>query len=231
MFKLFPDVETMVLSACLFLIFLWGVSRCNDKKQELAAKDLVQISKEKAGTISTRVIDTPITVVQTPRGTVATTVLTPSQPVTPRPLPRTPADVIAPAAPQLTTQYVTVPVQTVPAVPPTAAPANGLTPTGAVSAVPVQVPPVVVTIPAAPMLYVTIENLNLRTHPNVSGKLLGRLHLHEPVSFLNEVTQTTQQVTLANGEVTNEPWIKIKTQKGVTGWVYGAGVSFYKKKR
>ena len=130
-----------------------------------------------------------------------------------------------PVAPQvIVSQPVTPNITLVPTHPT----AGGLTPKGAVSAISAQG---AVVAPSGPTLYVTIENLNLRTQPNVSGKLLGRLKLYEPVTFLSEVTETTQQVTLANGEVTNEPWIKIRTHKGVTGWVYGAGISFYKKKR
>jgi hypothetical protein len=252
MLKIFPDLETMIISIGLILIFMWGVSRCNEKQRELTGK-AAQIGLESPP--RTRVIDT-ISMSAVGAAVAAATASTPK--LAP---PKTPAQVQLPQAPVVVTLPATtgpagvIPAQTVlaqPAAPtPTNAPvtaqviasqpitqdiklvpmhpnSGGLVPKGAVSAVSAQG---AVVTPSGPTLYVTIENLNLRTQPNVSGKLLGRLQLYEPVTFLNEVTETTQQVTLANGEVTNEPWIKIRTQKGVNGWVYGAGINFYKKKR
>jgi hypothetical protein len=262
MFKIFPDVETMIISIGLILIFMWGVSRCNEKQRELTGK-AAQIGLESHPRV--RAIDT-ISMSAVGAAVAAATATTPKPPP-----PKTPAQVQLPAIPQapvvvavppttgpagtIPTQYVyTQPTHTAPTTtvaPPSAIPVTpqvvvsqpvtpdiklvpthptlgGLTPKGAVSAISAQG---AVVAPSGPTLYVTIENLNLRTQPNVSGKLLGRLRLYEPVTFLSEVTETTQQVTLANGEVTNEPWIKIRTQKGVSGWVYGAGINFYKKKR
>ncbi|MEY4936697.1 MAG: hypothetical protein RIS64_3056 [Bacteroidota bacterium] len=261
MFKIFPDLETMIISIGLILILMWGVSRCNDKQRELTGKS-AQIGLESAPRV--RAIDT-VSMSAVGAAVAAATASTP-KPVPPK----TPAQVqLQPAQPPVVlpgpsttgpngtvqTQYVlTAPTHSAPTTtvtPPSAIPitpqvivnqavtpdiklvpahptSGGLTPKGAVSAISAQG---AVVAPSGPTLYVTIENLNLRTQPNVSGKLLGRLKLYEPVTFLSEVTETTQQVTLANGEVTNEPWIKIRTQKGVNGWVYGAGISFYKKKR
>lgn len=79
-------------------------------------------------------------------------------------------------------------------------------------------------------LYVTIKNLKLRDAPELNGKLLGELPLFEEVFFMNEVTDSTQQINLGY-EVANEPWVKIRTKKGQEGWVYGAGVHYYKQKR
>ncbi len=78
-------------------------------------------------------------------------------------------------------------------------------------------------------LYVIIDGLNVRTKPGLRSSIIDRLPLHEEVFFLNEVTDSTQQINLGN-RIANEPWIKIKTPKGRTGWVYGAGVNYYKKK-
>jgi hypothetical protein len=261
MFKIFPDVETTIISIGLILIFMWGVSRCNEKQRELTGK-AAQLGLDSRP--RTRVIDT-ISMNAVGAAVAAATASTP-KPVPPK----TPAQIQLPpaqapvvvAVPPTTGPAGTIPTQYVLAQPTHAAPtttvtppsavpvtpqvivsqsitpdiklvpmnpaSGGLTPKGAVSAISAQG---AVVVPSGPTLYVTIENLNLRTQPNVSGKLLGRLRLYEPVTFLNEVTETTQQVTLANGEVTNEPWIKIRTQKGVSGWVYGAGINFYKKKR
>lgn len=78
-------------------------------------------------------------------------------------------------------------------------------------------------------LYVTFPNLNVRSTPQLKGKLIERLKLYDKVLFMNEVTDTTQRINLGD-VVANEPWIKIKTPTGNEGWVYGAGVSYYKKK-
>jgi hypothetical protein len=79
-------------------------------------------------------------------------------------------------------------------------------------------------------LYVTIEGLNLRSEPGLKSKVLAKIPLFEEVFFLNEVTDSTTEISLGY-EKANEPWVKIRTRKGQEGWVYGAGVSYYKKKR
>lgn len=77
-------------------------------------------------------------------------------------------------------------------------------------------------------LYVTIDGLNLRDKPNLSGKVLTSLKLYEEVAFMGEVTDSTEQINLG-GITPDEPWIKIQG-RGHVGWVYGAGVEYYKKK-
>lgn len=77
-------------------------------------------------------------------------------------------------------------------------------------------------------LYVTIDGLNLRDEPSLSGKILTRLNLYEEVAFLGEVTDSTEQIRLV-GVTWEEPWIKVQG-RGHVGWVYGACVEYYKKK-
>lgn len=77
------------------------------------------------------------------------------------------------------------------------------------------------------VLYITIDGMNLRDQPNLQGKILTRLELFEEVTFLNEVTDSTQQINLGN-LTTDEPWVKVRG-RGHEGWVYGAGVEYYKK--
>lgn len=77
-------------------------------------------------------------------------------------------------------------------------------------------------------LYVTIDGLNLRDEPTLTGKVLTSLKLYEKVDFMGEVTDSTQQINL--GKITpDEPWIKVRG-RGHVGWVYGAGVEYYKKR-
>lgn len=79
-------------------------------------------------------------------------------------------------------------------------------------------------------LYITIDGMNVRSAPSLNSSIVERLNLFDEVQFLNEVTDFREEVTI--GEVvTNEPWVKVKTLKGKVGWIYGAGVSYYKTKR
>lgn len=76
-------------------------------------------------------------------------------------------------------------------------------------------------------LYVTIGNLNVRNAPDLNGEVIAELPLYEEVEFMGEWTDFTTEVNLGK-EVVNEPWIKVRTSRGQEGWVYGAGVHYYK---
>ena len=78
-------------------------------------------------------------------------------------------------------------------------------------------------------LFVTIGGLNVRTEPRLNAQIVDKLNLDDVVIFMNEVTDTTQKINLGT-IVADEPWIKIQTKKGKVGWVYGAGVHYYKGK-
>ncbi|TAK32567.1 MAG: SH3 domain-containing protein, partial [Saprospiraceae bacterium] len=79
-------------------------------------------------------------------------------------------------------------------------------------------------------LYVTIDKLKLRKEPKLNGAVIAELKLFDQVYFLDEMTDSTTQVNLGY-EIADEPWVKVKSMKGQTGWVYGAGVHYAKKKR
>jgi len=79
-------------------------------------------------------------------------------------------------------------------------------------------------------LYITIDKLKLRKEPTLKGAVIAELKLFDRVYFLDEMTDSTTQVNLGY-EIADEPWVKVKTMKGRTGWVYGAGVHYAKKKR
>ncbi len=90
------------------------------------------------------------------------------------------------------------------------------------------------TLPAtavntATRLYVTIDGLNIRSAPSLDSAILNKLVLFEEVHFLNEITPFTEQISLGT-TVADEPWVKVKTKRGGEGWVYGAGVYYYKRK-
>lgn len=79
-------------------------------------------------------------------------------------------------------------------------------------------------------LYVTLENLNVRKTPAKNGALVTRLKLDEEVFFLNEKSSNKETVNLGKETVTDY-WVKIRTQSGKEGWVFGAGVHYFKTRR
>lgn len=85
------------------------------------------------------------------------------------------------------------------------------------------------TAPALSKLYVSIEGLKVRKSPRRDAEILESLPLFEEVYFLNEVTDSTSIVNLGKQTV-SEPWVKIQTRKGRSGWVFGAGVHYYRRK-
>lgn len=78
-------------------------------------------------------------------------------------------------------------------------------------------------------LYVNINKLKLRSSPNLKSEVLEELEIGSKVMFAGEVTDSLYTFNLGKKEVT-EPYVKVKTWKGLEGWVYGAGVDYYKKK-
>ena len=89
--------------------------------------------------------------------------------------------------------------------------------------------PTVSQQPRYSKLYITIDGLKMRTGPSLDSAVVSQLKLFEQVDFLNEFTDSTYQINLGY-EMADEPWFKIQ-HRGKAGWVYGAGVNFYKKKR
>ena len=79
-------------------------------------------------------------------------------------------------------------------------------------------------------LYVTIDKLKLRTGPSLDSTVIYEFPLFEQVYFMNEITDSTTQLNLGK-EMADEPWVKVKSNRGKVGWVYGAGVHYHKKKR
>ncbi len=132
--------------------------------------------------------------------------------------PPAPISVTPPA--QTTVQSITPPRQPVVAAPTTPTPAPK--PTTPIAPTPAKA--------SEAMLYVVIDGLNVRAEPNLKGKSYGKLKLHDQVYFLGKVTEDTQKLSLGTEEA-NEPWVKIRTKRNTVGWVYGAGVSYYKTKR
>ncbi len=89
---------------------------------------------------------------------------------------------------------------------------------------PVKVPPEKITI-----LYVVLDGLKLRKGPHLDSTVVRTLKIDSEVYFLNEVTDFKQEINLGD-RVAIEPWVKVRAYTGHEGWVYGAGINYFKPK-
>ncbi|MFK7809873.1 MAG: SH3 domain-containing protein [Saprospiraceae bacterium] len=77
-----------------------------------------------------------------------------------------------------------------------------------------------------PIVFTTnLDNLRLRDQPGTEGKEIARLPLGTKVYDTGEVSDFTTSLKL-RGVKFDEPWIKIKTAQGLSGWIYGGGLSY-----
>ncbi len=74
-------------------------------------------------------------------------------------------------------------------------------------------------------LKVGLESLRLRERPGRDGKEMAYLKKGTIISETGEVSDFTTRIKL-RGVWFDEPWIQIKTEQGLEGWVYGGGVTF-----
>ncbi len=70
-----------------------------------------------------------------------------------------------------------------------------------------------------------LDQLRLRSTPGEKGEEIGHLKKGTVVYETGEVSDFTSQIKL-RGIWFDEPWIKIKTDEGLEGWVYGGAVIF-----
>ncbi|HFD31497.1 MAG TPA: SH3 domain-containing protein, partial [Gammaproteobacteria bacterium] len=78
----------------------------------------------------------------------------------------------------------------------------------------------------APVSFTTnLDNVRLREKPGLEGKELLRLPLGTTVYDAREVSDFTTSLNL-RGVSFNEPWLKVKTETGITGWIYGGALTF-----
>ncbi|HAD12714.1 MAG TPA: hypothetical protein DCF33_09785 [Saprospirales bacterium] len=83
---------------------------------------------------------------------------------------------------------------------------------------------------AGSTLFVSIDGLKVRKEPGLKGETVETLKLYDQVTFLNKKTEWTQEISLGYEKVTDH-WVKVRTPSGKEGWVFGAGVHYYKTKR
>lgn len=74
-------------------------------------------------------------------------------------------------------------------------------------------------------LTTNIDNLRLRSTAGEDGEEIARLPKGTDVYDLGEISDFTTKIKL-RGIQFNEPWVKVRTDKGVTGWLYAGGLEF-----
>jgi hypothetical protein len=212
-----PKVETLVIFAFFGIVALWAVSKCNSKRSDYArrAKDYTEEADERPAK----------------KDTVRA-------PVTPAPQPQTQPVAQAPVTPP---PALTQPANTAPAATTTAPAAHP----GRAPQHPSNTPPPAATQPISPgsqsaapaasgskyaTLYVTIDGLKVRKEPSLKGAMVTKLDLYQQVYFLNQKSEKTETISLGTEKATDH-WVKIRTKEGKEGWVFGAGVHYYKTKR
>jgi len=72
-------------------------------------------------------------------------------------------------------------------------------------------------------MYAWVHKVRIRKAPGFKGAILGHLDERERVRFLGEKSSFRSSVTL-RGRKFASPWLKIKTEDGQVGWVYGGAL-------
>lgn len=217
-----PKAETLILLAFLVCTAVWAVSKCSNRRAE-QVRQVREIDGDDAE-------DRPKDTVRTP---LAGATHTPTHPPTPTPslTPTTPQIPIThnttqPATPQPGQAARPTPTQST--LTPTQSTPKQSTPTPKQST-PTPKPAPTPTTPST-TLYVTMDGLKVRKEPGLKGETIAELKLYEPVTFLNKKTDWTQEISLGTEKATDH-WVKVRTKSGKEGWVFGAGVHYYKIKR
>ncbi len=70
---------------------------------------------------------------------------------------------------------------------------------------------------------VTVENLRLRETPSLKGKVITTIKEGAELTYLKERSEHKDTATL-RGVKYEEPWYKVKTAEGKTGWAFGGAI-------
>ena len=201
-----PKVETLIIFVFFGCVALWAVSKCSAKRSDFVRK------VQDIGDDEDRPVRRDTIVVQQP----------PAQ----QPIVQQPVNTQSPApSPPAQQPAASIPV---PAGSPTQQPGSKPARPSLSNQQPTTTNPPANT--KSSTLYVTIDGLKVRKEPGLKGETIAKLALYEPVTFLNKKTEWTQEISLGYEKVTDH-WVKIRTQSGKEGWVFGAGVHYYKMKR
>jgi len=203
-----PKVESLIITVFFLCIALWAISKCSSRRSQITQSVRDAIDPE----------DRPVK-----RDTVyVPQTLAPQPQAQPQSAPAQPQTFTAPGGkaglPKLQNQPA-------PSAEPVQAPGNSPTPSNQ----PANTTPGN-TAPKYSTLFVTIDGLKMRKEPNLKGALVTKLDLYEQVYFLNKKSEKPEEISLGYEKVTDY-WVKVRTKSGKEGWVFGAGVHYYKMKR
>ena len=70
-----------------------------------------------------------------------------------------------------------------------------------------------------------LDNVRIRDIAGLKGKEIETVSKDAKLFYQNEMSDFTDEITL-RGIAYNDPWLKVKTEKGKTGWVYAGAVKF-----
>lgn len=74
-------------------------------------------------------------------------------------------------------------------------------------------------------IQVTINNLRIRSTPDLEGAVIERLKEKAVLEYLEDSTSFTTDVKM-NGRMYQEHWYKVKSEAGNSGWIYGGCIAF-----
>ena len=195
-----PKVESLVIAVFFGCVLLWAVSKCSAKRSDFA-----RAARENGDDTEDRPARHDTIVVRQP-------VQQPAQ---------QPVSTKGPEASPSLQQPATTPAPSPqPGMKPARPAPSGQTAPAAAPA----------TTGKYSTLYATIDGLKVRKEPGLKSETVAKLELYEPVTFLNQKTEWTQEISLGYEKVTDH-WVKIRTRSGKEDWVFGAGVHYYKMKR
>lgn len=201
-----PKVESLIITVFLLCIALWAISKCGSRRAQIVqgARDMIDDRED--------------------RPAKRDTVFVPQPQAQPQPQPQNPqpqtyaAPQAAPPPSGKLPQLQNQPANPTPAAPVTTTPTNTAPPASGADA------------PKYSTLFVTIDGLKMRKTPGLKGALVTKLDLYEQVYFLNKKSEKPEEISLGYEKVTDY-WVKVRTKSGKEGWVFGAGVHYYKMKR
>ena len=212
-----PKLDTLIVAVFFVCIALWMVSRCGSKRSDYLQR-AGRTAEQEDRPVRRDTVVVPPPVAQTTPSTVPTTVpaTTPATTPTTTPVQQAPAPAPTPAK--------------TPAATPSLTPAKTPATTAPTTAAAAKTAPKTATESKQTTLYVTIDGLKMRQKPGLKSETVAKLDLYEQVYFMGERTDWTQEISLGLEKVTDK-WVKVKTKSGKVGWVFGAGVNYYKEKR
>jgi uncharacterized protein YgiM (DUF1202 family) len=199
-----PKLDTIIVTIFLFSIALWSISKCGNKRSEYLDRQAAGRGEEEERPVRRDTVQLPA----------------------PKPTTPAPQEAAPPAASAATT------VNNTPSPTPTPTQVPGRTPDKTPALIPTTAKPATTTssAPQGTKLYVTVDGLNMRSEPNLKATLVKKLKVDEEVYFSGKTTDWEQEINLGD-ETYTDRWIQVRTKEGKNGWVFGAGVNFYKGKK